>query len=110
MLGYLTYVANMFKGVVSVRNLGLLRSHALDLIRCMHLSLGLSRSNVAKNNGFKNLYKIKIKRKNDHTWIWMFPNQFLVVKNMPRKIEESLLMLLPTYMSRANLVHMAYAH
>ena len=48
----------------------------------------------------------------------MFSNQFLVVKNMPRKIEESLLMLLPTYVSRAHglctlrviLVHMAHAH
>ena len=27
----------------------------------------------------------------------MFPDQFLAMKNMPRKIRESLLMLLPTY-------------
>ena len=35
----------------SVGNLGLLRSHALDLMGCMHPSLGLSRSNIMENNG-----------------------------------------------------------
>ena len=40
----------------------------------------------------------------------MFPTQFLVVKNMPRKTGESLLMLLPTCAFHAILMHMACAH
>ena len=46
-----------------VGNLRLLCSHVLDLIGCMHLSLGLSRSNATKNNGLKNHYKINIQKK-----------------------------------------------
>ena len=46
-----------------VGNPRLLCSHVLDLIGCMHLSLGLSRSNATKNNGFKNHYKINIQKK-----------------------------------------------
>ena len=38
-----------------IRNPELLRFHALNLIGCMHLSLGISRSNVAENNNFKNI-------------------------------------------------------
>ena len=45
---------------VTFGNLKSLRSHALDLVGCMHLFLGLSKSNVAKNNGFKNHYRINI--------------------------------------------------
>ena len=67
----------------------------------MHLSLALSRSNASENNDFKNHYRIKIYRKSAHTWIWMFLGQFIVVKNIPRKTGESLLMLLPTCASRA---------
>ena len=43
-----------------VGNPGLLRSLGLDLIGCMHLSLGFSRSNTMKNNDFKNHYRLKI--------------------------------------------------
>ena len=46
-----------------VGNPRLLCSHVLDLIGCMHLSLGLSRSNATKNNGLKNHYKINIQKK-----------------------------------------------
>ena len=44
----------------SVRNPRLLHFNALDLIGCMHLSLGLSRSNVVETNSSKNHYRIKI--------------------------------------------------
>ena len=94
----------------SIRKLGFLYSHALDLIRCMHLFLGLSRSNVVKNNSFKNHYKIKTQRNSAHTRICTFPNQFFAVKNMLRKTRESLLMLLPTYTSPSIPVCMACAH
>ena len=44
---------------MNVGNLGLLCSHALDLIGCMHLSLEFSRYIIMENNGFKNHYKMK---------------------------------------------------
>ena len=105
-------------GLRNVGNPGLLCSHVLDPIKCMHLSLGLSRSNTIENNGFKNHYKINICKKSAHTWIWMFPDQFLTVKNMPEKIGESLLMHYPRYASCAHdlctsiviPMHAAYAH
>ena len=40
----------------------------------------------------------------------MFPDQFLAMKNMPRKFEESLLMLLLTCASHVIPVHMACTH
>ena len=96
--------------VLNVGNPGLLCSHALDLIGCMNTSLGLSRSNIVEDNGFKNHYKIKIQRKSAHTQIWMFPDQFLTMKNMPKKIGESLLILLPTCVSRMIPVNMPCTH
>ena len=96
--------------VFNVGNLGLPCSHALDLIRCMNLSLGLSRSNIVEDNGFKNHYKIKIQRKSAHTQIWMFSDQFLTMKNMTKKIGESLLILLPTCVSHTIPVNMACTH
>ena len=92
------------------RNLGLLHSHALDLVGCMHLSLGLSKSNVVEKNTLKNHIRIKIQRKSAHTWIQMFLDQFFVVKNMPRKIGESLLMVLPMCTSCKIPMQVACAH
>ena len=57
-----------FQGVLSIENLRSLCSHALDLVRCMHLSLRLSKSNTMKNNDFKNHYRIKIYRFETHTF------------------------------------------
>ena len=44
-----------FKHDRSVGNPGLLRSHVLDLVGCMHISLGISRSNTMENNDFKTI-------------------------------------------------------
>ena len=39
----------------SIGNPGLLRSYTLILVGCMHLSLGISKSKLAENNGFKTI-------------------------------------------------------
>ena len=43
--------------------------------------------------------------KSAHTWIWIFLYQFLILKNIPRKTRESLLMLLPTCAFHVILMH-----
>ena len=45
---------------LGVGNLRLLYCHALDLIRCIHLSLGISKSIATKTYGYKNHIRIKI--------------------------------------------------
>ena len=47
--------------VLTIRNLGLLCSHALDLIGCMHLSLRLSRPNTTEKK--KNWFQKPLKNK-----------------------------------------------
>ena len=61
-----------------------------------------SKTNI---NTIENIYL-----ENKHTWIWMFPNLFLMVKNMPRKTEKSLLMHLPLCTSSAIHMHAACVH
>ena len=54
---------NGFNMVSVVGNLGLLRSHALDLIKFMHLSLRISRTNTMKINGLKPLFNTNLESK-----------------------------------------------
>ena len=54
---------NGFNMVSVVGNLGLLRFHALDLIKFMHLSLRISRSNIVKINGLKPLFNTNLESK-----------------------------------------------
>ena len=53
-IGVLASLKSNFE-VDYVGNLGLFRFHALDIVRCMHLSLRLFRSNEVKNNDFKTI-------------------------------------------------------
>ena len=71
-----------------IRNPKLFHSHVMDLIRCMHLFLGIFRSDETKNNGSKNLFL--------EIWIIRFRNlkliprlrcshiSFLLVNNVPK--------------------------
>ena len=45
-----------YKYFIIIGTLGLLRSHALDLVGCMHLSLGIFRSNIIEKNVWTRIF------------------------------------------------------